>query len=68
MNAISSRLNGMTRELWSRWQVTRESWRDARADEFDRRYMQELVSSVDKTVAVVEQLDKLLERIRKDCE
>jgi hypothetical protein len=68
MNAISSRLNGMTRELWSRWQVTRESWRDARADEFDRRYMQELVSSVDKTVAVVEQLDKLLERIRRDCE
>ena len=68
MNAISSRLNGMTRELFGRWQQTRESWQDARAEEFDRRYIQELTASVDKTVAVIEQLDKLLERVRKDCE
>jgi hypothetical protein len=30
--------------------------------------MEELLTSVDRTVAVMEQLDKLLTKIRTDCE
>lgn len=68
MNATSSRLMGLTRELTGKWNQTRDAWQDARADEFDRKYMQELQSSVDKTIIVMEQLDKLLTKIRNDCE
>jgi hypothetical protein len=68
MNANGSRLEGLSRELRSQWQQTRLYWRDAKSEEFDRRYMQELLSGVDKTVTVIEQLDKLLAKIRKDCE
>ena len=46
----------------------RASWRDAKSDEFQHKYLEELVSSVDKTVAVIEQLDKLILKIRHDCE
>lgn len=68
MNANGTRLAGATRELWLKWQQTKSSWRDAKSQEFEARYLSELVATVDKSVAVIEQLDKLLSKIRKDCE
>jgi hypothetical protein len=68
MSASSSRLSALTKELWTKWQQTRESWTDAKSQEFERQFLQELCVSVDKSVAVMEQLDKLLEKIKKDCE
>ncbi len=68
MNANGSRLSGITKELWTQWQQTRESWRDAKSEEFEHKYLEELLASVDKTVTVIEQLDKLITKIRKDCE
>lgn len=50
------------------WQHTREFWRDTKSAEFEHKYLDELFSSVDKAVGVIEQLDKLLNKIRKDCE
>jgi hypothetical protein len=68
MNAHGTRLGGITKELWMQWQETRSAWRDAKSDEFQHKYLEELVSGVDKTVAVIEQLDKLILKIRHDCE
>lgn len=68
MNANGSRLEAITRELWVQWQQTRQSWADDKSREFEQKYLQELVQSVDKSVAVIEQLDKLLTRIKRDCE
>lgn len=68
MNANASRLSGITRDLWGRWQQTKAYWRDAKAQEFENKYLAELLSSVDKTVGFIEQLDKLLQKIKKDCE
>ena len=68
MKASGTRLSAITKELWNQWLLTRESWQDAKAEEFQRRYLEELVASVDKAVTVIEQLDKLSDKIRKDCE
>ena len=68
MNANGARLGAITKELWLQWQQTREYWRDAKSQEFERKYLEELLASVDKTVTVIEQLDKLVMKIRKDCE
>jgi len=68
MNANGTRLTGATRELWLQWQETKNSWRDAKSQEFEAHYLSELVVTVDKSVAAIEQLDKLLTKIRKDCE
>jgi len=54
--------------LANRWQRTRESWRDIKDDEFQRQYLDELQTSVDKAMQVIEQLDKLMAKIRSDCE
>jgi hypothetical protein len=63
-----SRLAATTRELMMRWQETRAQWRDAKSDEFQHNYMEELLVRVDKTVTVIEKLDELLAKVRKDCE
>jgi hypothetical protein len=68
MNAASARLDALTRDLRLKWRQTRETWTDARGAEFDARYMQELFASVDRSLEVIAELDKLVTRIRKDCE
>ena len=62
------RLAILTLQLSNQWQQTREHWQDARGREFEQRYMQELTQSVDRAVAVIEQLDKVVAKIRNDCE
>jgi hypothetical protein len=62
------RLAVLTLQLMNEWQQTREYWRDAKSQEFDHHYMEELSHSVGLAVAVIEQLDKLVASIRKDCE
>jgi hypothetical protein len=68
LSATKSRLAAVTKELALHWGETKNYWRDAKAQEFERRYIQELGIRVDKAVAVIEKLDALLEKIKKDCE
>ena len=63
-----ARLEGLTRELEIQWRQAREYWRDSKADEFERKYLEELLASVDKTVTVIDELEKVVSRIKKDCE
>jgi hypothetical protein len=68
MRASAARLTAATRELSNHWQETKYYWRDAKSAEFERKYLQELLATVDRTVAIMEQLDKLLAKIKDDCE
>jgi hypothetical protein len=63
-----SRLAAVSKELDLHWQQTKSYWRDEKAQEFEHRYMEELLARVDKTVGVLEKLDEILNRVRKDCE
>jgi hypothetical protein len=68
VSATGSRVAALTKELWVQWQRTREEWGDAKSQEFEHKYLQELVAGVDKTMTVIDDLDKLLHKIRRDCE
>lgn len=68
MKTGSARLAGLTKELRVQWQDTKSYWKDARCLEFEHKYMEELFASVDRAATVIEQLDKLLTKIRADCE
>jgi hypothetical protein len=68
MNANGSRLFALTKELARQWEQTREYWQDAKSLEFEKKYLEDLLASVDKTVTVIESLDKMVGKIRKDCE
>ena len=68
LSGNKSRLMGATQELLLRWTETRNYWRDAKSQEFDQKYMQELRARVDKAVTIIEKLDEVLKKVRSDCE
>lgn len=68
MSPNASRLAMVTKDLLIQWQQTRESWTDAKGLEFERKYLEELKAGVDNAVIIIEQLENLLTKIRKDCE
>jgi hypothetical protein len=68
MSPNASRLAMITKDLLIQWQQTRESWADGKSLEFERKYLEELKAGVDNAVTIIEQLENLLTKIRKDCE
>ena len=68
LHASKARLAALTRELSMKWDRTRESWRDARSLEFEQKYIDELMASVNKASAQIDELEKMLAKIRSECE
>lgn len=68
LHGNKSRLTALTKDISLRWAETRNHWRDAKSEEFDHRFMQELLPRVNKAAAAVEKLEELLNKIKKDCE
>ena len=68
LNASKSRLSALTKDLNAKWRSTRESWRDQRALEFEKQYMDELLSSVSTALNQIDKLEQTLNHIRRDCE
>jgi len=68
LRANASRLTAVTRDLSNQWQETRTHWRDSKSEEFQKKYLEDLMGTVERTTAIMEELDKLLTKIRIDCE
>jgi hypothetical protein len=68
LSGNKGRLVGLTRDISLRWAETKNHWRDARSEEFERRFMVELGANVNRTVAILEKLEELLKKVRSDCE
>jgi len=68
LNANRTRLERLTKDLLLKWDLTKSYWKDARSDEFERRYLRELEAQVDGATAVIEKLNELLTKVRRDCE
>lgn len=67
-SGIKNRLMSLTKTVAARWDETKNYWKDTKCQEFEQRYMDELFATVDKTVTVLEKLDEVLAKVRKDCE
>ena len=68
LNSTRSRLVAVTKELSLKWRETKNYWKDDKSAEFEHRYLEELFIRVDKAVTVMEKLDALLTKVKKDCE
>jgi hypothetical protein len=68
LSANKARLGEMTKDLLTRWEETREEWRDSKAREFETKYLRELKSDVDKALSSMDVLEKLLAKMRNECE
>jgi hypothetical protein len=68
LSGSKNRLVALTKELSNRWEDTKNHWRDAKSQEFEQRYMAELFANVERTVTVMDKLNEVLIKVRKDCE
>ena len=68
MSSSKTRLAAITKQLSVNWEQTKESWKDLKSQEFERAYMTELLAGVDQAVTVIDQLDKLIAKVKDDCQ
>ncbi len=68
LSGNKSRLGASTKELSLKWEETKNYWRDAKSQEFEHRYMAELLIQVEKSVTIIEKLDDVLTKVKSDCE
>ncbi len=70
MNVGSSRglLVRSSRDLVEAWRETQRYWRDARAAQFDKDFIADIPKSVGSAATVIQDIDAILNRIRRDCE
>jgi hypothetical protein len=57
-----------TRELWRQWLETKTCWRDARSEEFERKFLAELSAVVERSGSAFDRLEKLVSTIKEQCE
>jgi hypothetical protein len=57
-----------TKDLLLRWEETKQFWQDAKAADFEQDYLTQLQTAVDRATPVFEELDKLVTRVRSECE
>lgn len=50
------------------WERTGALWTDAKAREFESKYLEPLPAQIKKTLQAFEDIQALLHRVRKDCE
>ncbi len=68
MTGGSNRLMGLTKELRAEWDNTKQYWSDAKSAEFEKRFLDELLAGVNQAINNTETLERILKRIRADCE
>ena len=66
--ANAKAIQAATRELARKWDETRQFWTDAKSAEFERAYLAELFTQVERSVPVMEELEKIVQRVRRECE
>ena len=68
MNASQNRLMGLTKELRAEWKQTEQHWHDAKSLEFEKRFLNDLITGVNQAIADIDALEQVLTKIRNDCE
>ncbi|MBI1177165.1 hypothetical protein GC207_06960 [bacterium] len=63
-----ARLTALTKNLEAQWRQTRQVWMDAKADEFEQRFLHELETVANVTCAGIDNLEQILRKLKADCE
>ena len=61
-------LAAATKDLMRKWEETKHPWSDAKSRDFEQKFLFELMTGVERVVPVFDDLDKLINKVRSDCE
>ncbi|HTD85856.1 MAG TPA: hypothetical protein VK850_04705 [Candidatus Binatia bacterium] len=68
VRAAGNVLAAATKQLWRSWDSAHHEWRDVKADTFEQKYLVELQATVDRAGMVLNQIEKILDQAREECE
>lgn len=68
VSANGKTLVALTKQLAVAWDETKSYWHDAKSEEFEKRFLMELSTTVERVAPVFDDLDKILTRVRSECE
>ncbi len=68
MNASQNRLMSLSKDLHAEWMATKEHWSDAKSLEFEKRFLDELNANVNQAISSIDALERVLNKVRDDCE
>lgn len=68
VHASKARLTGLAKQLTVAWEQTHTTWTDDKAREFHQRYLMPLIAELEKSVSAMDNLDKLIQKVKDDCE
>ena len=68
LKASKAKLQRAGRDIAKQWEETRVSWRDQKAREFEAEFIAALPDSISSAIAIIDDLDNVLHKIKKHCE
>jgi hypothetical protein len=68
MSAGTARLKHALKTLREHWDITRERWADAVAQDFEKNHLDPLEHQVDHALRGMDKLTEVLTKIRQDVE
>jgi hypothetical protein len=68
MTGAQSRLMALTKEHQIEWENTKHNWNDAKSQEFEKRYLAELIAAVNHSLSNIDTLERLIAKIHADCD
>ena len=69
MSATESRakLIQAAKKLMAEWQQVKEAWRDENCQQFDKKYMSPLESSIRAAALAMERMETMIDGAQQDC-
>ena len=61
-------INKAVRDLNVNWQQCKNYWNDVKSKEFEEKYIAPLPDAVTATSSIIDEIDKVLRKIKRDCE
>jgi len=68
VNVAGKTMMGATKALSLKWELTKQTWHDTKAQQFETEYILELDAAVNRAGVALEKLDQMLSQIQQDCE
>ena len=66
--SYANKLLLLTTELSRQWHRAGSAWTDAKSQEFEKEYVDPILTGVNAAAAAIQQLDELVRKVRHDCE
>ena len=66
--ASAVKLTKSTKSFLQAWHQAKTYWRDTKQREFEKNYVESLPDDISAAIRVIEEIDKILTKARRDCE